>query len=94
MKGIDPSFQNHESISPSLAALQNYLSDDEIETICRQLGQSFRHRLLPPGTLVRSIIYRSLHPDKSIQSTLADLIAEDRCSMNPVRGILGYKIAA
>jgi len=72
--------QKHEPLFPSvsLAALEPYLSDDEIETICRQLGYGFRHRLLPPGTLVRSIIYRSLHPDKSIRSTLADLIAQDR----------------
>lgn len=79
MNSIDFPFSEHEPVScnVSLAALADYLNDDEIETICRQLGHSFRHRLLPPGTLVRSIVYRSLHPDKSILSTLADLIAHD-----------------
>lgn len=77
MESIDPSSPNHEPISftAQLAALEAYLSDQEIETICRQLGHGFRRRLLPPGTLVRSLVYRSLHPDKSIKSTLADLAA-------------------
>jgi hypothetical protein len=77
MDSIDPSTRNHEPISPSsqLSVLQDFLSDTEIETICYQLGHSFRHRQLPPGTLVRSIVYRSLHPDKSVKSTLADLVA-------------------
>ena len=77
MESIDPSSTNHEPISPpvQLSALEAYLSDAEIETICHQLGHPFRHRQLPPGTLVRSIVYRSLHPDKSIKSTLADLAA-------------------
>jgi hypothetical protein len=80
MNSIGLSLQNHQSTSSSisLAALEPYLSNTEIETLCRQLGQSFRHRLLPPGTLVRSIVYRSLNPDKSIRATLDDLLTEDQ----------------
>jgi len=77
MESIGPYSTDAEPISPfaQLAALAAYLSDAEIESICHQLGHDFRRRRLPPGTLVRSIVYRSLHPDKSIKSTLADLAA-------------------
>ena len=58
-----------------VAALQAFLSDAEIGTICRQLGYTWRHRLLPPGVTVRSLVYRSLHPDRSIAAVVADLAA-------------------
>jgi len=58
-----------------VAALQVFLSDEEIETICRQLGHTWRDRSLPPGVTARSLVYRSLHPDRSIAATVADLAA-------------------
>ena len=60
-----------------IAALGQYLSDEEIEAICRRLGHVWRQRLLGPGTTVRSMVYRGLHPDKSIRAALADLAAGD-----------------
>jgi len=60
-----------------LAALREYLSDGEIETICRQLGHRWRRRILPPGVTVRSLVYRGLHRDHSIQAVVADLAAGD-----------------
>ena len=32
-----------------LAALSELLGDDEIETLCRELGHQWRKRRLPPG---------------------------------------------
>jgi len=58
-----------------MAALQAFLSDEEIETICRQLGHTWRDRSLPPGVTARSLVYRALHPDRSIAATVADLAA-------------------
>ena len=58
-----------------MAALQTFLSDEEIETICRQLGHTRRDRDLPPGVTARSLVCRSLHPDRSIAATVADLAA-------------------
>jgi len=58
-----------------VAALQEFLSDAEIETICRQLGHVWRSRQFPPGVTVRSMVYRGLHPDHSIQAAVADLAA-------------------
>ena len=58
-----------------LAALLELLGDDEIETICRELGHHWRERRLPPGVTVRSMVYRGLHPDHSIKATLADMAA-------------------
>ena len=56
-----------------VAALQEFLSDEEVEAICRQLGHTWRRRLLPPGVTVRSLVYRSLHADRSIAAVVADL---------------------
>lgn len=58
-----------------MAALQAFLSDEEVETICRQLGHTWRDRSLPPGVTARSVVYRSLHPDRSIAAAVADLAA-------------------
>jgi hypothetical protein len=58
-----------------LAALRELLTDDEIEVVCRQLGHAWRARLLPPAVTVRSMVWRGLHPDKSIANLLADLAA-------------------
>jgi hypothetical protein len=61
--------------SLQLGSLAPLLSDVEIEAICRELGHHWRDRKLPPGTTVRSMVYRSLHPDHSIAGMLADLSA-------------------
>ena len=50
-----------------VAALQGLLGDDEIELVCRQLGHAWRDRIFTPTVTVRSMIYRALNPDKSIQ---------------------------
>ena len=59
----------------SLAALDRVLSNQEIDTICRQLGHTWRRRALSPAVTVKSMVYRGLHPDKSIATTLTDLAA-------------------
>ena len=56
-----------------LASMDRLLSDTEVEDICRGIGHSWRRRTLPPGPTVRSMVYRSLHPDHSIAGMLADL---------------------
>ena len=58
-----------------LAALETHLADDEIDTICLQLGHRWRERIFPPSVTVRSIVYRGLYPDKSIDAVLADMAA-------------------
>jgi hypothetical protein len=58
-----------------LAALETHLTDDEIDTICLQLGHRWRERVFPPAVTVRSIVYRGLYPDKSIDAVLADMAA-------------------
>jgi hypothetical protein len=68
-----PSRSFRESLQ--LAALENLLPDPEIEAICREIGHAWRHRQLPPGSTVRSMVYRGLHPDHSIAAVLADLAA-------------------
>lgn len=60
-----------------LPVMQELLGNEEIHTICRQLGHTWRDRILTPAVTVRSLVYRRLHPDKSIQATLADLAAGD-----------------
>jgi len=75
MNGIDSAAESHQQFQSTLqvAALQTHLSDEEINTVCRQLGHVWRDRQLPPGVTVRSLVYRSLHQDKSIRAVLADL---------------------
>lgn len=60
-----------------LAALRQQLTDAEIETVCHQLGHRWRERIFTPGVTVRSLVYRSLHPDKTIHMVLADMAAAD-----------------
>jgi len=64
---------SHPTIN--LAALDDHLSDEEIETICGELGHAWRDRIFTPAVTVRSIVYRGLYPDKSIDSVLADMAA-------------------
>jgi hypothetical protein len=79
MNSIVTDSKSHHNFDRSfqVAALEKYLSDSEVEVICRQYGHRWRDRNLPPGVTVRSLVYRSLNPDKSIKGTLADLIAGD-----------------
>ena len=70
--GLHP---QNSSLVP-VAAFQEHLSDKEILTICDELGHVWRNRKLPPATMVRSMVYRSLHHDRSIAAVLADLAAE------------------
>ena len=72
---IDECAGCHEQFQ--VAALRELLSDEEIETICRQLGHTWRDRVLPPGVTVRSMVYRGLHSDKSIERILMDMAAAD-----------------
>lgn len=77
MNGIVTCPKSHHDFSQSqqLAALSDLLSDPEIDTLCRQLGHAWRHRIFAPGVTVRSMVYRRLHPDKSILAVLADVTA-------------------
>jgi len=77
MYRIDQSAKSHQRFrnSVQLAALQEMLPDEEIEGICRQLGHTWRNRRLPPPVMVRSMVFRGLHPDHSIASVLDDLSA-------------------
>src|SRR5271169_3599048 len=77
MYRILPSRRNHRRIRRSLqlGALEPLLPDREVEALCTSLHHPFRHRQLPPGVLVRSLVFRSLHPDHSIAALLADLAA-------------------
>ena len=77
MHRIDPSAVCPQAFSRplQLAALERFLGDAEIETICRQLGHAWRRRDLPPGVTARSLVFRSLHPDRSIQAVVLDLAA-------------------
>lgn len=67
----------HQRIRRSLqlAALDKLLPDAEVESICHEMGHSWRQRKLPPGPTLRSMVYRGLHPDHSIAALLADLAA-------------------
>jgi hypothetical protein len=76
---IDKSIQDQQIFSQRIpfAALGELLTDAEIEAICRQLGHAWRERRLPPSIMVRSLVYRSLHRNKSIRTLLTDMAAAD-----------------
>lgn len=76
---IDKSTQDQQIFSQRIpfAALGELLTDAEIEAICKQLGHAWRERRLPPAIMVRSLVYRSLHRNKSIRTLLADMAAAD-----------------
>jgi hypothetical protein len=79
MSRIDKSTDSHSGFPHGIqvAALQELLSDDEIELVCRHLGHTWRDRIFTPPVTVRSMVYRALNPDKSIRAVLADLAAGD-----------------
>ena len=76
---IDKSTGDQQTFSQRIpfAALRELLTDGEIETICRQLGHTWRARRLPPAITVRSMVYRSLHRNRSIKTLLTDMAAAD-----------------
>jgi len=71
----DATSHQHFRRSLQLAAVEDVLPDHEVYALCRRLGYAWRNRLLPPGCLVRSMVFRGLHHDRSIASVLADLAA-------------------
>jgi hypothetical protein len=77
MYSIDKFTEDQQTFSQRIpfAALAEVLTDEEIETICRQLGYFWRERRLPPAITVRSMLYRSLHRNQSIRTLLADMAA-------------------
>ena len=79
MYNIDKSAGTHQQFTHGiqLAALQEFLTDGEIELICRQLGYTWRDRIFTPAVTIRSMVHRALNPYKSIRATLADLAAAD-----------------
>ena len=86
MHRIDKSANSHLGFSQGIqvAALQELLSDDEIELVCRHLGHRWRDRIFPPAVTVRSMVHRALNPDKSIRAVLTDLaVADDRLKHTP-----------
>lgn len=77
MQSIVTSPRSHRAFRKSLQllSLDALLPDAEVETLCRDIGHTWRSRLFPPGPTVRSMVYRGLHPDHSIAAVLADLAA-------------------
>lgn len=77
MHNIDKLTKSHQAISKniSFAAIRDLITDTEIQTIYHQYGYIWRHRLLPPPTMVRSMVYRSIHRNRSIKTLLADIAA-------------------
>jgi len=75
-----PESQQRFRASVQLAALEEHLCDQQIEDVARELGHTWRTRQLPPAVTVRSMVYRGLHPDRSIAAVVADLVASGVCS--------------
>jgi len=77
MHNIDKLTKSHQAISKtiSFATIRDLITDAEIQTVYRQLGYSWRQRLLPPPTMVRSMVYRSIHRNRSIKTLLTDIAA-------------------
>jgi hypothetical protein len=86
MHRIDKLADSHLGFSQGIqvAALQELLSDGEIELVCRHLGHRWRDRIFTPAVTVRSMVHRALNPDKSIRAVLADLaVADGRLKHTP-----------
>jgi len=77
MYSIDKSLESQQKFRQSiqLPALREMLSDREIETICEELGHTWRDRQLPPGVTLRSMVFRALHPDHTISRVVDHLAA-------------------
>ena len=70
-----PDSHQHFRRSVQLSAIDDVLPDRDVHAVCRELGYAWRNRHLPPGCMVRSMVYRGLNPDRSITAVLADLAA-------------------
>ncbi len=77
MHNINKTKKSNHLISKtiSFATIQDLITDAEIQTIYRQLGHTWRQRLLPPPIMIRSMVYRSLHRNRSIKTLLTDIAA-------------------
>src|SRR4030043_621873 len=77
MHNIDKLTKSHQAISKniSFAAIRDLITDSEIQAVYRQLGCIWRQRLLPPSMMVRSMVYRSIHRNRSIKTLLTDIAA-------------------
>jgi len=77
MHNIDKLTKSHQAISKtiSFATIRDLITDTEIQAVYCQLGCTWRQRLLPPPTMVRSMVYRSIHRNRSIKTLLADIAA-------------------
>jgi len=60
-----------------VSALAPMLSDEDILRACEQLGHRWRTSPFQPAAVVRSMVYRGLHPDKSIRNVIEDLGADE-----------------
>lgn len=79
MHNIGKLTKSHQVISKtiSFAAIRDLITDAEVQAVYRQLGYTWRQRLLPPPTTIRSMVYRSLHRNRSIKTLLTDIAAAD-----------------
>ena len=73
--------------SLQVASIAPLLSDDEIVRICGALGHRWRRRLFTPAVTIHSLLYRALHPDKSILNSVKELAGcesvRKHCSATP-----------
>lgn len=63
--------------STSLNQFGSLLSDTDIFSLCDLLEHRWRTSPLTPPVMVRSLVYRSLNPDKSIRQIVEELLATD-----------------
>lgn len=60
-----------------VSAFAPLLRDQDIVQACRQLGHVWRDSPFPPPASVRSLLFRTLHPDQSILNTVEHLVAQN-----------------
>ena len=79
---IDKSPESQQEFRRSVQSplLSELLTDAEIEIVCKELGHVWRARQLPPGATLRSMVYRGLHPDKTISHVVDHLAAHGEVS--------------
>ena len=82
MYSIDKSTESQQEFRQALQApvLGELLTDAEIETVCAELGHVWRNRQLPPAVTLRSMVYRGLHPDRTISHIVDHLAAHGEVS--------------
>lgn len=55
-------------VSSTLNAIQQLLPSDKIEQVCREIGYTWRDRLLPPAVMVLHLILAALWPEESFNA--------------------------